>query len=212
MATTPRVVAELGRPETPQETADRKAASSQAYRQSKTFRNLVTALLVTVAIVAVVYFGVPRGSLPEPEPVDVAAAAESASASIGHPVLVPTVPDSWRANSARLEGSSMWRVVYAPKTGYIRIAQGIGQSADADAWTSRVLGGFAPTGTVNIDGIEWDEYTIASSARSDTVSYAISTDAGSDVVLIYGATDADTAATAAEGVADQIRDLREETR
>lgn len=212
MATTPRIVAELGRPETAQETADRKAASSQAYRQSKTFRNLVTALVVTIAIVAVVYFGVPRGSLPEPEPVDVAAAAESASASIGHPVLVPTVPDGWRANSARLEGSSMWRVVYAPKTGYIRIAQGLGQSADADAWTSRVLGGFAPTGTVTIDGIEWDEYTIASSARSDTVSYAISTDAGSDVVLIYGATDADTAAAAAEGVADQIRSLREETR
>lgn len=212
MATSPRIVAELGRPETAQETADRKAASSQAYRQSKTFRNLVTALVVTIAIVAVVYFGVPRGSLPEPEPVDVAAAAESASASIDHALLVPTVPATWRANSARLEGSSMWRVVYAPKTGYIRIAQGLGQSADADAWTSRVLGGFAPTGTVNIDGIEWDEYTIASSARSDTVSYAISTDAGSDVVLIYGATDADTAATAAEGVADQIRDLREETR
>ena len=44
------------------------------------------------------------------------------------------------------------------------------------------------------------------------MSYAISTDAGSDIVLIYGATDADTAATAAEGVTDQIRDLREETR
>ena len=43
MAKQPRVVAELGRPETPDETAARKAASSAAYRSSKTVRNLVVA-------------------------------------------------------------------------------------------------------------------------------------------------------------------------
>lgn len=207
MATGPRIVAELGRPETAQETADRKAASSQAYRSSKTFRNLVAALLITVALVAVIYFGVPRGSLPEPEPVDVAAVAEDASASLGQTLLVPVVPDTWRANSARLEGS-MWRVVYAPPSGFVRVAQGFDSD---DAWATRVLGGFAPTDTVTIDGIEWDEYKIPASARTDSVSYALSTDAGADTVLIYGATTADTAAIAAEGVADQIRVLREET-
>ncbi len=208
MAAGPRIVAELGRPETPDETADRKAAASRAYRQSKTFRNLVAALLVTMAVVAVVYFGVPRGSLPDPEEADVAASAQSASASLERTLLVPTVPQDWRANSARLEGS-MWRIVYAPPTGYIRIAQGI----DADpTWASKVLGGFAPTGSVTIDGIVWDEYTIPASARTDTVSYALSTAAGTDTVLIYGATDAPTAAVAATGVTDQIRTLREETR
>lgn len=208
MASGPRVVAELGRPETPDETADRKAAASRAYRQSKTFRNLVAALLVTMAIVAIVYFGVPRGSLPEPEEADVAAAAQSASATLGHPLLVPTVPADWRANSARLEGS-MWRVVYAPPTGYVRVAQGL----DADTtWTAKILGGFAPTGSVTIDGIVWDEYTIPAASRTDTVSYAISTAAGSDTVLIYGATDAPTAAVAAAGVTDQILTLREEKR
>lgn len=89
MASGPRIVAELGRPETPAETADRKAAASRAHRQSKTFRNLVAALLVIMAVVAVVYFGVPRGSLPDPEEADVAAAAQSASEAIGHPLLVP---------------------------------------------------------------------------------------------------------------------------
>ncbi|MFM9597337.1 DUF4245 family protein, partial [Streptomyces scabiei] len=88
----PRIVAELGRPETPEETADRKAAASAAYRSSKTFRNLIAALLVTVAVVAVIYLGVPRGSLAEPEPVDVTASAQTASASLGHPLLVPNVP------------------------------------------------------------------------------------------------------------------------
>ncbi|EIC07217.1 hypothetical protein HMPREF1529_01965 [Microbacterium sp. oral taxon 186 str. F0373] len=208
MASAPRIVAELGRPETPAETADRKAAASRAYRQSKTFRNLVAALLVTMAVVAVVYFGVPRGSLPDPEEADVAAAAQSASASIGHPLLVPVVPENWRANSARLEGS-MWRVVYAPPSGYVRVAQGVGVDA---GWATKVLGGFAPSGTVTIDGITWDEYTIPSAARTDTVSYAISTTAGSDTVLIYGATDASTAAVAAAGVTDQILTMREEKR
>ncbi|MFC7925352.1 DUF4245 family protein [Microbacterium laevaniformans] len=208
MASGPRIVAELGRPETPAETADRKAAASRAYRQSKTFRNLVAALLAIMAVVAVVYFGVPRGSLPDPEEADVAAAAQSASAAIGHPLLVPVVPENWRANSARLEGS-MWRVVYAPPSGYVRVAQGV----DADAgWATKVLGGFAPSGSVTIDGIAWDEYTIPAAARTDTVSYAISTTAGSDTVLIYGATDAATAAVAASGVTDQILTMREEKR
>lgn len=208
MASGPRIVAELGRPETPAETADRKAAASRAYRQSKTFRNLVAALLAIMAVVAVVYFGVPRGSLPDPEEADVAAAAQSASAAIGDPLLVPVVPENWRANSARLEGS-MWRVVYAPPSGYVRVAQGV----DADAgWATKVLGGFAPSGSVTIDGIAWDEYTIPAAAHTDTVSYAISTTAGSDTVLIYGATDAATAAVAASGVTDQILTMREEKR
>ena len=73
------------------------------------------------------------------------------------------------------------------------------------------LGGYAPTGSVTISGIEWDEYRIPSAGRTDSVSYALATDAGTDVVLVYGDTDADTAAIAAGGVADQIRALREET-
>lgn len=207
MASGPRIVAELGRPETPEETADRKAASSAAYRSSKTFRNLIAALLVTVAVVAVVYLGVPRGSLAEPEPVDVPSAAAQVSASLEHPILVPVVPADWRANSARVEGQ-MWRVVYAPASGYVRVAQAI----DAPSgWVQKELGGYAPTGSVTIAGLTWDEYRIPSAGRTDSVSYALSIQAGSDLVLIYGATDAATAAIAAEGVADQVRALREET-
>lgn len=208
MAAAPRVVAELGRPETPEETAARKAASSAAYRSSKTFRNLLVALGVILAIVVVIVAIVPRGSLPEAEPADVAAAAASASASVGQPLLVPEVPGDWRANSARLEGTSMWRVVYAPPQGFVRVAQGLGVSP---TWVSETLGGLAPTGSVTIDGIVWDEYAIPSAAQSAGISYALATDAGADTVLIYGSTDAATAAMAAEGVTDQVLDLREES-
>ncbi len=203
----PRVVAELGRPETPDETAARKAASSAAYRSSKTFRNLLVALMVTVTVVAVIHLGVPRGSLAETEPADVSAAAAEASVSQNHTVLIPEVPDDWRANSARMDGS-MWRVVYAPPEGFVRVAQGIDVEA---TWVAETLGGFAPTDTVTIDGIEWDEYAIGSRSDSGGISYALATDAGTDTILIYGSTTAATAAVAAEGVADQIRELREES-
>lgn len=208
MAAAPRVVAELGRPETAAETADRKAAATAAYRSSKTFRNLIVALLLTLAVVAIVVFGVPRGAMPDPEPAEVTASAASASAAVGQALLVPEVPADWRANSARLEGTSMWRVVYAPPEGFVRVAQGIGVGP---TWVSETLGGLAPTGSVTIDGVTWDEYTIPSAAQSAGISYALATDAGADTVLIYGSTDAATAAVAAAGVTDQIRTLREES-
>jgi len=207
MASSPRVVAELGRPETPDETAARKAESSRIYRSSQTFRNLIAALVITVAVVAVVYFGVPRGSLDEPLPADVAAIAEEASSAYGRTILVPDVPDAWRANTAGVEGGT-WRVVYAPTSGFVRVAQGF----DADeAWITRTLGAYAPTGEVRVDGIAWDEYKIPASSEAGNVTYALATEAGSDIVLIYGSTSAETAAVAASGVADQIRNLREET-
>jgi len=207
MASTPRVVAELGRPETPDETAARKAASSHAYRSSQTLRNLVAALLVTLAIVVVIVVAVPRGSYDEPAEVDVSAAAEVASASTGTALIVPEVPTAWRANSARMEGA-MWRVVYAPDDdpGYLRVAQLIGGDAAA---VSRLLGGVAPTGTVTVDGIEWDEFTTA--ASGDNVSYALATPAGADTVVVYGSATPESAATAAAGVSDQIHRLREES-
>lgn len=208
MADGPRIVAELGRPETPQETADRKAAASAVYRSSQTFRNLIAALIVTVAVVAVIALGVPRGSLPDPEPVDVAASAARVQASLDHTLIVPEVPSTWRANSARMEGG-MWRVVYAPKEGFVNVGQGFDVP---EGWASAKLGNISPTGSVTIDGIEWDEYTISAASRTDGITYALSTDAGADAVLVYGKTNAADAAIAAEGVADQIRALREETR
>lgn len=206
MAAKPRVVAELGRPETPDETAARKAASSAAYRSSQTVRNLVVALLVTLAVVLAIILAVPRGSYDEPPEVDVATAAETAAGATASTLLVPEVPDAWRANSARMEGA-MWRIVYAPDDdpGFLRVAQLIGGD---DAAVGRLLGGVAPTGTVTIGGIEWDEYT--TTASDDNVSYALATPAGSDTVVVYGSATPESAAIAAEGVTDQISAMREE--
>jgi hypothetical protein len=210
MAAGPRVVAELGRPETPDETVARKAESSRVYRSSQTTRNLVAALLATLAIVLVIVVAVPRGSVPASS-IDVAAVAKDAASTYGRTVIVPDAPSSWRVNSAAVSGDAVptWTVVYSTgESGYLRIAQGF----DADpAWDARLLSGASADGSVTVDGIAWTRYAIPDPARAGNVSYAIGTDAGKDRVLIYGMTDAAHAATAAKAVAAQIRTLREET-
>lgn len=207
MARKPRIVAELGRPETPEETATRKAANSKAYRESQNIRNLVVALTATLAIVAVIYFAVPRGE-PAPRPeVDPAHVAREAVGTYPT-IIVPEVPDDagWRVNQAQFE-SGAWHIVYVPSDrGFLRFAQGFG--AD-EIWAAQVLGGTAPTGEVVIDGITWQEYAVDPGDNAN-VSYALGTQAGPDHFLLYGSTSPETTAEAAEFVAPQLKALTEE--
>ncbi|HYI50493.1 MAG TPA: DUF4245 domain-containing protein [Microbacterium sp.] len=210
MAHNPRVVAELGRPETPDETAARKAESSRIYRSSQNTRNLIAALLVTLAVVAVIIFAVPRGEPPTAPPIDVAAVAQGIESAEGRTVLVPDVPDEWIVNAASIEGDSVsaWTIVYVPdeSAGFLRIAQGF----DADpAWTTRILSGASVDDTVMIDGVEWDRYSIPDPSRAGNVSAALSAPAGDDIVLLYGSTDDEALERAAASVAEQIIALRE---
>jgi len=214
MAQAPRVVAELGRPETPDETAARKAESSRVYRASQSTRNLVAALVVTLAVVAAVIFGVPRGDLPDPPAIDVAAVAERVESTEGRAAIAPEMSDAWVVNRAGLESVGSvraWTIVYAPvdedQPGFLRVAQGF----DADAaWASRVLSGAAPVDTVAIDGIPWDRYELDPS-RTGNISVALATTAGADTILIYGTADTDALEETAAAVADDVKRLREET-
>lgn len=209
MAREPRVVAELGRPETPDETAARRAESSRVHRQAQNTRNLVAALLVTLGVVAVIVFAVPRGTPPAAEPIDVAAVAAGIAEVEGHGVVAPDVPEQWRVNSARLEGDSprTFTVVYAPEQGFVRVVQGF----DADeGWPSRVLRGADADGTVTIDGVTWTRYDIPDAERAGNVSAALSAPAGEDIVMIYGMASDEILAEAARGVAAQMKALQED--
>lgn len=156
MTREPRIVAGLGRPETPQETADRKAEASRVYRSSQTFRNLIAALLVTVAVVAIIIFAVPRGEPTARPTIDVEAVAVNVENTMNSPVLVPEIAAGWQVNGAELVDAAVpvWDVVIAvPQQGFVHIAQAF----DADvAWAPQVLSGVAPTDTTTIDGRTWD--------------------------------------------------------
>jgi hypothetical protein len=205
------IVAELGRAETAEETADRKAASSAAYRSSQTFRHLIAALILTVAVVAVIVFAVPRGVPAPAEEIDVAGIAADVESSMQSPALVPELDDFWRVNAASLDGGAtvVWNITVAPaaeeERGFIRIAQAF----DADAsWAPQMLDGFAATDTVQIEGRTWDVYDIGSRGSAN-ISYALGTQAGSDYVLLYGARSAESTADLAASLEDQITAIEE---
>ena len=206
---TQRVVAELGRPETPDETAARKAEASRIYRSSQTFRNLIAAIIVTVAVVFIVIFGVPRGELPDRESMDPTPIASQASESLGRSVIVPAVPSDWRVNAAEVSsdgGSSSWSIAYVPDdVGFIRFAQAF----DTDeAWARSALAGSAPTDTLVIDGIEWDVFEPADPSRAANISYALGTQAGTDYILLYGAATPEQTADLARIVADDVNQFQ----
>lgn len=206
-----RVVAHLGRPETPQEAADRKAESSRRYRSSKTFHNLIAALIVTVGVVLIVVAAVPRGE-PAPRPdIDVSALASEMQSDLGRPVLSPSLGDGWRVNQASTEGvggTEAWTMVYvrSGESGFLRVAQGF--EAD-ETWVAQVLDGTRSTETTEIDGITWNVYRPSNPSGTGNIDYALATPAGPDYVLVYGDAAPETAALAASSVTSQIEQLRE---
>ncbi|MDR6865606.1 hypothetical protein J2Y69_000188 [Microbacterium resistens] len=201
------VVAELGRPETPSETAERKAASSAAYRSSQNFRSLIAALVVTLAVVIVIVLIVPRGEPAPKPPIDLPGIAANAETAIGGPVVLPEVPEGWAVNRAELTGGAVtvWDVTIAPTgdndRGFAHIAQAVDVGA---SWAATPLKGTPKDGTVSIAGRDWDVYKVARPADSANVSYALGTAAGPDYVLIYGSLSEKTAAGLAESLAPQL--------
>ncbi|HTN56144.1 MAG TPA: DUF4245 family protein [Microbacterium sp.] len=206
-----RVVAELGRPETAQETADRKAESSRIYRSSQSFRNLIAALIVTVAVVAVIVFAVPRGEPTARPAIDVAKIASDVESAMDRPVVVPGIGENWRVNAAGLDGGAVtvWNITLAPsgerERGFINLAQAF----DADVtWAPKETGGMAPNGTTKIDGLSWDVFDLGDRGTAN-VTYALGTQAGPDYVLLYGSRSADSTKELAESLTEQLRDLKE---
>ncbi|WP_136054845.1 DUF4245 family protein [Microbacterium sp. K24] len=206
------IVAELGRPETPDETAARKAASSKAYRGSQTLRNLIAALLVTVAVVAVIIFAVPRGEPVTAQKIDVAGIAAGVESTMDSPAIVPELDGFWRVNAAELQSGAtvVWEITLAPaaddERGFIKVAQAF----DADSsWAPQRLNGNAPTDEIRIGGLDWDVYKLGDAGANANVSYAIGTQAGDDYVLLYGSRSASSTADLAESLVPQIRALSE---
>jgi hypothetical protein len=205
------IVAELGRPETPEETAARKAEFSKNYRASQNFRNLIAALLITLAVVAVVIFAVPRGERASETEIDVAAIAADVETTMGKPAIVPELDDFWRVNAAELQSGAtvVWNITLAPaaedERGFIRVAQAFD---DDSSWAPQILHGTAATDTARIGGLDWDVYALGRDT-DDNVSYAIGTQAGDDYILLYGSRSAASTAELAETLVPQINAIAE---
>ncbi len=205
------IVAELGRPETPEETAARKAESSRNYRSSQNVRSLIAALIATLVILGVIVAIVPRGE-PASEPsVDLAGIAADVESTMQSDVLVPELDDFWRVNAAELEGGAtvVWSITLAPASDDERGFLKVDQAFDADAsWAPQVLNGRAADDTTTIGGLTWDVFDIGSGGDAN-ISYALGTQAGDDYILLYGSRTAAQTADFADELTPQIIALQE---
>ncbi|MBC7725779.1 MAG: DUF4245 domain-containing protein [Burkholderiaceae bacterium] len=189
----PRIVAELGRPETPEETAARKAESSRKHRSNQTVSNLILALAACLGIVLIIILVVVRPDLPPPEPVDYTAAAEQAQGGIDAPLARPVLPPGWDANSATItvgsDGITVWSIGFVTPGTQGGIPQFIGlrQGIDANpAWVATQLERGTPTGTQTIDGVEWTTYDKRGEQNTGNLTFAMTTVVGASSYVLYG--------------------------
>jgi hypothetical protein len=198
-----RVVAELGRPETPQETADRKARDRALRRSRQNFRNLIASLAACVGVVVVLILIVPRGDGVRQPTIDVRAAAAQYADTAGQPLLAPAVPAGWKSNAAELRGSgdeSSWYVGYIiGGSQYVGITEGL---PGTTALLQTTLDDASPTGTTTIGGRPWRVYDRRKlGADAGNVAYGLATRIGSVVVAVYGTAPAKQVRSLAAAVA-----------
>ena len=214
---TPAVVAELGRPETPEETARRKARDSRLYRERKTVNNLVFSLLVSLGLVLVIFLMVPRGTggFAEHE-VNVASLAIEAAPSAGRELAAPEVPEQWKAKQAELRGGdgvTAWQINYTTVDAdsgleaYAAVTQAFTPDGAPveDVWIAQQLEQQTPTGTETLGGLEWITYDHSDrNPDSSNVLFALQAQYGDDTVLVYGTDSPATLRMLATKVADSL--------
>jgi hypothetical protein len=184
----PRVVAELGRPETPDETAARKAENSRKHRSNQTLVNLLLALLASLAVMLFVVLVVVRPDGTPPKAIDYRAVASQSQPTVDAPLAVPKLPKGWSANAASVDkgadGITSWSVGFiTPANQYIGFVQGL----DADrTWTSNELKQARSTGTVSIAGTDWLSYNRRSVDDPGNYAYSLSSAAGASSLILHG--------------------------
>lgn len=183
----PRIVAELGRPETAEETAARRAEASRKRRANQTVFNLVLALLASLGIVLLLVLVVVRPDQPPRAAVDYVETAAQAQPAVSERLFAPTLPPAWTANNATLDTageSFVWKVGFiTPAQQFIALEQGIDTGA---SWVAGRLGRLAATSTTDIGGVTWDVYDRRDANDPGNFAYSLVADLGGSEVLLHG--------------------------
>ena len=202
------IVAELGRAETPQETAARKAEASRLHRSNQTTLNLIAALVVSLGVVLIAVLVVVRPDPAPPESVDFAAVAAQAQPTVDAPLVVPELPDGWSANSAKLEtsaGVTSWYIgLITPDTQFIGVHQGL----DANTtWLAGQLGSAQATGTATIDGVTWNLYDNRHATDDPgNLAYAMTAEQGVSTLVLFGTASDSEFETLAASMSAQLKE------
>lgn len=184
----PPIVAELGRPETPEETAARKAETSRTHRANQTVLNLVAALVVSLGVVLLLVMVVVRPDSSPREPIDFHAVAAEAQPTVDTTLADPQVPEEWSANSAKLEQSvsdvTSWYVGFITSSEqFVGMRQGIEAN---QTWLASQLDFAAATGVVTIDDVTWQLYDNRTKKDVGNLAYVMSAELGESTVVLFG--------------------------
>lgn len=193
----PAVVAELGRPETHEETTARKAENSRKYRANKTINNLWLSLIVCIAVVVVIVLLVPRDNTSHLQTVDYRSVASSAQAAFPVPVASPDLPSTYSANAAeiRTSGSGSTAIPYwyigltTPSGAYLGLEQAVSTAStgNIDDWVAQQVHNTAAIDVTTIDGIQWTVYDNRQTANDvGNASYALTTQSGASTYVLLG--------------------------
>ena len=203
----PAVVAELGRPETPEETAARRAEERRIRASRRTTTNLWLSLTAALAAVLVLVLLVPRGDADLTPDVDYVAVAAQAQDEVDVPLAVPRPGTDWRANAAELRTSRADEVVswyigfVTPGDEYLGFSQGI----EADrSWLSALLRESRADSTTSIGGLEWTVYDNRETGARGNVEYALVTEGSDSLYAVYGTADPAEAERLASAVAESL--------
>ncbi len=197
-----RVVAELGRPETPEETAARKAESSRKHRSNQTLINLVFALLASLAIVLFLVLVVVRPNATTLTPINYKQIASQSQPTVSAHLAVPELPKGWSANAASIDtgadGIQAWSIGFITPSGqYIGFVQGI--KADR-TWVSSQLEQVRSTGATSIAGVDWLVYDQRTAGDPGNFAYSLSGIVGKDTYVMHGTATTKEFATLATAV------------
>ncbi len=202
----PRIVAELGRPETPDETAERKAESSRKHRENQSLRNLLLALFASLALMLVLVLVVVRPVAAPRAAVNYRGDAADSLQQVHHTLAAPILPTGWSANHDSLgtgsDSVTVWSVGFiTPGEQYIGLVQGI----DANAtWVANQLQNRRATGTTTIGGHQWSIYDRRTDADPGNFAYSLSTVIGASSIVLHGTASTAQFTTLATAIAAQL--------
>jgi len=202
------IVAELGRPETAEETWARKDAARTARRQHQTAFNLVIALIASLGIVLFLVAVVVRPNTTVVDrQVDYRQVASQAKVP-GVTLAAPVLPDTYSSNRADYQdktsdGVSVWTVgLITPDKQYIGLQQGIRAN---ETWVSNQLDQRAATGSRTIAGTKWTVYDRrAEGDAAGNHAYSLVSTFGTSTIVLSGTADQSSFRTVATAVSKQL--------
>lgn len=177
-------------------------------RAKQTVRNLLWAILATVAAVALVVLAVPRDDSSRLSAIDSVEVSNAAREDSGLPVIVlEQLPEGWYATQARWSSASskgeadIFFGLVGPNNQYIGITQVF---EFEDAWFEDETVGLEKTAEYDFGNYNWSVLEAAGSVNIDDVDPMWGLFLERDVVLITGSADSDSIATIAKQIDEQL--------